>query len=158
MELKELMAAFAAETGMTELAPDEDGAYIFSVDDCTMMLAPAGDGSRVALYAELGEPPEEGREQVYRAMLEASFPRGGTAPVSLSIDGESGRICLSSIESLATLDYAAFKTVLENFVNAADVWRKNLAAFPATFTKVQGAVDRAEAEARTLSSGGFMRI
>lgn len=157
MEFKGLMSAFAAETGMTELVPDDDGAYVFLVDDLTLMLAPIEDGARFALYAELGEPPAEGRELVYRAMLEASFPRGGVASASFSIDGESGRICLHGTESLAAMDYAAFKKVLDGFVNAADDWRRKLASFPSMFTEVHDAVNRAESEARSFATHGFLK-
>ena len=158
MEFKELMSAFATETGMTELAPDADGAYVFLVDDLTLMLAPIENGARLALYAELDEPPAEGRELVYRAMLEASFPRGGVARASFSIDGESGRICLHGTESLAAMDYAEFKKVLENYVNAADDWRQKLASFPSVFTEVHDAVNHAENEARSFAVNGFMRV
>lgn len=158
MELKELMAAFAAETGMSELRSGEEGAYLFTVDDIAMMIAPVGDEERFALYAEIGAPPEGGREQVYRALLEASFPRGGKAVSTLSIDAETERICLHRTESLTALDYDGFKAVLEEFVNMADNWRKNLAAFPVQFTKVQGADDESKAEEQVLTAGEFMRV
>lgn len=158
MELKDLVAAFASEVGVTDFEPDEDGAYEFSIDDIAMMVMLDGKGTHLAFYAELDEPPAEGREQAYRALLEASFPRGGVAKASFSIDGESGRICLHRVELLADLDYDAFKAALEEFVNVADDWRRNLAKFPAMFATVQDAIGQDAETARSLSSGGFMRI
>ena len=158
MELKELMAAFAAETGAAECAPDEDGTYDLSIDDIGMMIEPVGDGSRCTIYADLGEPPEEGREEVYRALLEASFPQDGVTRATLSIHGGTGRICLHCTESLASVDYAAFRTLLEDFVNAADDWRTKLAAFPGMLAKVKDVVAEAEDESRKMSADGFMRV
>lgn len=158
MELKELMAAFAAETGAAGCPPDEGGAYALAIDDIEMMIAPVGDGSLCAFYADLGEPPEEGREQVYRALLVASFPEPGVPGAALSINDRTGRICLHRVEPLVSADYAAFRERLEAFVNDAEDWRQRLAAFPSAFEKVQDVVTKAEAEERSLSSDGFMRV
>ena len=158
MELKELMAAFAAEAGAEGCAPDEKGAYNLEIDGIEMMIRPVGDGTLVVTYADLGEPPEEGREQLYRAMLEASFPAAGTATAALSIDNRTGRICLHRIESLAAADYAAFRASIEAFVNVADGWRRQLASFPSTFSLVKDVVDKAEAESRSMTLNGFIQV
>ena len=158
MELNELMAAFAAETGAEGGAPDGDGAYDLSIDGIGMTIAPVGDGSRCTIYADLGEPPEEGREEAYRALLEASFPRDGVTRATPSINGGTGRICLHCTESLASADYAAFRTLLEEFVNAAEDWRTKLASFPGLLSKVKDVVAEAEEEDRAMSADGFMRV
>lgn len=158
MELKELMAAFAAETGAPGCAPDENGAYNLAIDDIAMMIEPYGDGSICAFNADLGEPPAEGREQVYRALLEASFPQDGGMGATLSLNAGNGRICLRRVEPIGTADYEAFKKALEAFVNAAEDWRRKLADFPALFEKVQDIVAESEGEARSLASSGFLQV
>lgn len=56
------------------------------------------ESHRVLLSADLGEPPPEGAETLFRTMLEANHLFTGTAGATLSLDAASGRFRLQKAE------------------------------------------------------------
>lgn len=152
------MKAFAAEIGIEGVTADADGAYHFDIDGIGVMFATAGDGVRLGMFAVIGEPPSEGREVVYRALLEAMSPGGETGGNVFSVMRGSDRIVLYRSDPLALTDYPAFKARLENLVNVAEDWRRNLADFPMLYGKVQDAMKAAKEESRELSQSGFLQV
>ena len=158
MELEEIMKAFAAEIGIVGVTADSDGAYHFDIDGIGVMFATAGDGVRLGMFAEIGEPPREGREVVYRALLEAMSPNGAEDYLTFSIPQGTDLVVLHRTDPLATTDYPAFKTRLENLVNVAEDWRRNIADFPALYGKVQSAAQAAKESAREFGQSGFLQV
>ena len=158
MELKDLMEGLAAEAGMDGVAPDDGGAYHLGIDGMRISLLEAG--GRLALWADVGEPPPEGRERLFRTLLESSFMGEGSGGAAFAIDAKSGRVVLQRIETSGSLDLAGFKSMLEKFVNVLETWRKTVA----DFRDVAPSLDAAEREendiARQLGIGaeGFMRV
>lgn len=158
MELEEIMKAFADEIGIVGVAADADGAYHFDIDGIGVMFATAGDGVRLGMFAEIGEPPREGREVVYRALLEAMSPGGAEDGLTFSIPQGTDRVVLHRTDPLATTDYPTFKTRLENLVNVAEDWRRNLADMPALYEKVREAAKASADEAREFGQNGFLQV
>lgn len=158
MELDEIMKAFAGETGIEGVTADADGAYHFDIDGIAVMFAAVGDGTRLGMFAEIGEPPTEGREVVYRALLEAMSPGGAEDGLAFSILQGTDRVILHRADPLALTDYAAFKTRLENVVNVAEDWRRNISDFPSLYEKVRDAAANAKSEAREMNQQGFLQV
>ena len=158
MELEEIMKAFAAETGIEGIAVADDGAYHFDIDGISVMFATNDEKTQIGMYAEIGEPASEGREIVYHAVLEAMAPGEYADGNVFSILRGSDRIVLSRADPMALTDYAVFKARLENLVNVAEDWRRNIANFPALYGKIQSAVNAAKETAREFSQSGFMQV
>ena len=158
MELEEIMKAFAAETGIEGVAADANGAYNFDIDGIGVMFTTVGDGVRLGMFAVIGEPPREGREIVYRTLLEAMSPGVTEDGLTFSIPQGKDRIVLHRTDPLATTDYPAFKARLENLVNVAEDWRRNIADFPALYEKVQRAAQAAKETVREFSQSGFLQV
>ena len=158
MELEEIMKAFADEIGIEGVTAAEDGAYHFDIDGISVMFATDGDKTKISMFAEIGEPSSEGREVVYRAVLEAMAPGAETDGNTFSVMRGSDRIVLYRTDPLAFTDYAVFKSRLENLVNVAEDWRRNLADFPALYEKVQSAVNAAKEKSREFSQSGFLQV
>ena len=158
MELEEIMKAFAAETGIEGVTADADGAYHFDIDGIGVMFATSGDGVRLGMFAVIGEPPCEGREVVYRALLEAMSPGVTGDGLKFSILRGTDRVVLHRTDPLATTDYPVFKARLENLVNVAEDWCRNIADFPALYEKVQGAAQAAKEAAREFGQSGFLQV
>ena len=158
MELEEIMKAFAEEIGIVGVTADADGAYHFDIDGIGVMFATAGDGVRLGMFAEIGEPPREGREVVYRALLEAMSPGGAVDGLTFSIPQGTDRVVLHRADPLVTTDYPAFKARLENLVNAAEDWRRNIVDFPALYEKVQRAAQTAKNMSREFGQNGFLQV
>lgn len=116
------------------------GKEIFVLDDQESCRALVGDGlvveilhlpevGRIMLYADIGREPQEGRDQVYRLMLQAQHLFQGTAGASFGLDGETGSVYLERPVSLATLTAESFVTDFEVFAQVALKWRKALEGF-----------------------------
>lgn len=155
MELREIMEAFAGETGISGIEADENGAYHFSIDEIGVMFETDETGARLGMFAEVGELPAEGREVVYRAMLESMSTSDGLV---LSIPHGTDRVVLSRADPLESTDYAAFKNRLEGLVNAAEGWRRNIADFPALYNQLGDAAKVADEESRKFGENGFLQV
>ena len=158
MEFKELIGQFAAELGITDAVADETGIFHFAIDDMTVSFEADDETGRMATSAKVGELPPEGREQLYRMMLEAMFRGEGTDGALLSIAHDSDTIYLHRIDSLADLDLDRFMAMLERFVNALEEWSKLLVDFREVIPTIERAAAAAEEERRTLESGEFMQV
>ena len=158
MELDEIMKAFADEIGIEGVVADGDGAYHFDIDGINVMFTAIGGGTRLGMFVEIGEPPPEGREIVYRALLEGMAPNDDNEGQAFSILQGTNRVVLYRSDPFVTTDYTAFKERLEKLVNAAEEWRRNIADFPALYGKIQDAMKEAKEESRELSQSGFLQV
>ena len=158
MEFKELIGQFAREVGITDAVTDEAGAFRFAIDDMTVSFEANETVGELATYAQVGELPPEGREQLYRLMMEAMFRGEGTDGATLSIAHDSDTVYLHRYDSLAVLDLERFKSILERFVNALEEWRKMLVDFRAVIPAVERAVADGEKERQELGRGEFMQV
>ena len=158
MEFKELMGQFAAAAGVTDAAADETGRFHFAIDDMTVSFETDEASGRLATSAKVGELPPEGREQLYRLMLESMFGGEGTDGALLSIAHDSDTICLHRIDPLADIDLDRFKSMLERFVNVLEEWRKMLDDFRAVVPAIERAAAAEEKERRELGHGEFMQV
>ena len=82
----------------------------------------------VLMSADLGEPPPEGGERLYRTMLEANNLFEGTAGATLALDAATGRFRLQMYESPDELSNDA-KAKIDSFIEAALFWSRAIADF-----------------------------
>ena len=85
----------------------------------------------VLMSADLGEPPPEGGERLFRTMLEANNLFEGTAGATLALDAATGRFRLQVYESPDELSNDA-KAKIESFIETALVWSRAIADFRPT--------------------------
>lgn len=159
MELREIMAAFAAESGMETLVPDENGLYSISVDDMVVSFSERRDEGQLVTMAEVCEPPPETRDRLYRILMEAMHLGNATGGAMFSVAPDSEMICLQRFDALAALDLEGFKTMLGEFVNVLEEWRGIVAAFRDVAPALDAAHERSDAERRQFGFGedGFIR-
>ena len=100
----------------------EDGGQI------RVLVQDESERHRVLLSADLGEPPPEGAEKLFRTMLEANNLFTGTAGATLALDAATGRFRLQKAElpdELANdLDGR-----LVSFIETALNWRRAIEDF-----------------------------
>ena len=156
MEIDELMREFAVASGIDDVRSDGEGAYHFDIDGMSVSFAAVPETGDMITWADVAEPPPEGRERIYHSLLEAMFMGEGSGGATFSVARDTGRICLHRIDPLATLDFDRFRAMLERFVNVLETWRKLIA----DFREVAPDLDRAsESEARSgLGLDGCMRV
>ena len=160
MELKEIMAAFGAEIGIADLSADEDGVYAVDIDGMIVSFAEDREGGRLVTFAEIGEPPQEGREHIYRLLLETMHQGGETGGATFTVSPDSGTVCLRRSDPLESMTPAGFATMLEAFVNALEDWREAIVDFRDVGPAIDVAKRDAVAERRRFGMGedGFVQV
>ena len=130
MDFDELMGDFAREAGMGEIEPEKDGFYSIAADDMPISVGQLPDGG-LALWAEAGETPAEGREAFYRMLLEAVHDGRETAGALFSIDRVTGRVFLHAEDSSAPDTLDGLRDRLDAFASTLGDWRRRISDFRA---------------------------
>jgi len=135
-----------------------DGVCTLGVDDMTVtMQLLEGMEERLCVYAEIGDPPPQGLEQLLSAMLNANHLFQGTAGATISQDPTTGKFCLCRYDPLDMLDVDKFMTFLEHFVNTLETWRKLLVDYRPAEEGARSA--ESEPEVMPMYGGnGFMTV
>ncbi len=124
----ELIRSFGSGMGL-DLELDGSGSCTFSADGFSVTLTALQELDSIALTADLGEPPPEKLENLYRIMLEANHVFHATNGATLSVDGDSGHISLCSIFHCADADGDSFAKAVERFANTCEAWSKIVAQY-----------------------------
>lgn len=122
MTFEELMVEAGRRLGVDMVV--HDGATQLTVDGMEVSILEMPTIESVVLNAIVGDPPPQGLEALYRAMLEANYNFAGTAGATLSVDPSGGALVLTRLEPLALLDADRFLSLLEGFVNVLETWRR----------------------------------
>lgn len=156
MEFHELMKQFGERVGLADLAPGDSGVCRVGIDDMLVLFREDVETARIMIWAEVGEPPPEGRERLYRLLMEAMFMGQATGGATFSIESGSGKVYLQRNEFLSALDTDSFFGMLEKFVNVLEEWRKLVVDFrpPAGEQERETAAEPAPG----FGSGGFMQV
>jgi len=118
-QFTDLLASFGKTVGIDNLTHDEGYCCLF-FDEVVVNLEER-DGI-LFLYTTVGQLPENGREKLYAALLNANCFYKGTQGATLGADEKAGIVMLSYQTVLSVLDDATFEKIVENFVNVADTW------------------------------------
>ncbi len=129
---EELRAVFGEMIGLQgPIEIDEDGFCSFDVDDATVAMQGMDEIETLALSADVGEPPPERLEQLYRELLQANHNFCGTNGATLSLDPQTGRARLCRFEPYAALDADRLVTLVGNFIASLLDWRARVTNFRA---------------------------
>ncbi len=141
-----LQLAVVESTTVFEVSGDEGGAPV------RVIVQDESEQHRVLLSADLGEPPPEGAETLFRTMLEANNLFSGTAGATLALDAATGRFRLQKAElpdELANDVEGRFMSFIETALN----WRRVIEDYRPTGTGA-GAADASGGEG-VQPGGGF---
>jgi len=119
MDAKELIANIARRIG---LEYDGGDTFSFDADGLVVAITNLPELDAVVLTGDIGEPPPEKLEGLYKTLLGANHLFGGTAGSTISLDPETGRVALCRALPLATLEGDKFYAELERFVNTMETW------------------------------------
>ena len=110
------------DTTVFEVASEDGGTKV------QVLVQDAGERELVLMSADLGEPPPDGGEKLYRTMLEANNLFAGTAGATLALDAATGRFRLQKYESPDELAND-IQTKIESFIETALFWSRAIADF-----------------------------
>ena len=121
MEAHELMKGLAGRLGI-EL--DAGDVCSFEADGMVVSMYFPQASDYIAMSCDLGEPPPERLEGLYKALLGANYMFGGTMGATIALNPDDGRITLCRAMPTAMLDVDQLCRQLEHFLNTAETWRK----------------------------------
>lgn len=127
MRLNELIGDLETRTGSH--FPVEDGLCAISIDDMPVTIQEIDEIGVISTYGEIGEPPPQGLEKLYEAMLSANYLFQATNGSTISLDPERNRFFLCRVDYSELLDGDKFCVMLEQFINTLETWRKILADY-----------------------------
>ncbi len=107
---------------------DAGGATAVEIDGNPVILQDAGD--LLLLRAEIGTLPDEGREALLTAILEANHLYSGTGGGTLALEPGVPRLILQKYTWLDRLDPDTVPDLLARLASTADTWRRLLTAYP----------------------------
>lgn len=119
MTFEELIPALGAKLDI-ELSVLE-GACALEVDGNAVILQEVGE--LLLFHADLGTPPPQSLEKLYRALLEANYLYQGTGGATLAVNPQGGHIHLQKYEWLVRLDAEQAVEALERFVDTLIAWK-----------------------------------
>ena len=144
MEFAELINQFAQRFGME--APEiVDDAAAFDADGVPffiMRVANEGESEYLVIAADLGEPPPEGLEKLYQAMLDSGHNFAGAGGGVFARNSGDGHIWLQLREAYALIDVesaiAKVKALSEAAVNWRDIIKEYREGAPIPETRASG--------------------
>ena len=125
MEFSKFIQQFAEKFGIE--APEiVDEAAAFDVDGMPfflMRVAQEGESEYLVVAADLGEPPPQGLEKLYQALLDASHRFAGASGGVFARNQSDGHIWLQSREAFSTVDIDTAIVRVKALGDAALNWR-----------------------------------
>ena len=135
---RELMGEFGRKIELAEpIEIDEDGFCSFDVGDATVAIQGMDEIETLALSADVGTPPPECLEQLYRELLQANHNFQGTHGATLSLDPRTGRVVLCRFAPYSALDGDRMMTLVLGFVTALADWRERVREFRADMSHAE---------------------
>jgi hypothetical protein len=124
MLMETLMAQLGGGFGLPDLVADRQGSYRVSFDHVHLALTADSNAQMIIIQSTLGELAP-GDESTMEELLGANFFGDGPGGAALAVE-DGGRITLTRRVLLEHLEYEAFVSLLEGFVNYAEYWQGKL--------------------------------
>ncbi|NGX60631.1 MAG: hypothetical protein K940chlam9_00097 [Chlamydiae bacterium] len=105
------------------LEPNQEGAYILSLDSDLQIEIRENEEGNVSLYSVLVPLLEEGLEELYLRLMSANLLGRETGGAVLGIDKEKKQVILKTFFP-DEVTYREFYEGLEDFANYAESWRE----------------------------------
>lgn len=154
MTFSDLITDFAARLGMT-IEPDADGVYSFDGEGITFTIHDLSPVGQVALTGDVGLPPPEKPEKLYKLVLEAQYLFQETQGATMSLNPETGRFTLCRTLPLDALTPDAFFALAEQFVNTLEAWAQIIQNYRPAVDQPAG--NDVEADQQSALFSGFIQ-
>lgn len=119
----EIIKAFGEKLGM-ELELDNAYSCSFQADEVIVTITVLSEIDQIAIYGDLGAPPAEQLEHLYKMMLEANHMYSSTFGATLSLNSQNDHFSLCKVIPCRALDNELFYSEMESFISICDNWFK----------------------------------
>lgn len=125
--INRLLTDFGNTLGLDSLTLDEEGYCCLKFDDLMVNFERVNEEDALLLvYAPLGQMPENAPASVYAQLLQANYFFVGTGGGTLGLSEDGNVVALVQILDISRMEVLGLEEVLQNFVNAADIWSQYL--------------------------------
>lgn len=119
-----LLATLAPELGLPEISVREDDpSCLLVIDDFEVSLRYLPGSDQVMMFTVVAPLPENGREELYAALLDANTFFHGTQGFTLAAREDTG-VTLQGVMAMNMLDGSNIATWVQNFVAIAEKWER----------------------------------
>ena len=118
MSFSELMASFAAKTGIE--TDGSRGGTAFRYEDLIILLQEAGD--LLLLRTDLGFIDQDAEKPLLREALKANFAGQGAGGAIFALNPADNHLHLQRYDRIRDLDAAGLEDLLRNFAETAAAW------------------------------------
>lgn len=154
MDANEILQGFSKRIG-TEISL-ADNACSLAVDEMLVTILYLPEIDAITLSGDLGEPPPERLEGLYKTLLQVQYLFRGTGGATISLNPETDRFALCEALPLRALDTDAFCAKFETFANTLESFTRLIANFREAVDNVP-APDEIEEPTAEFGLGGFIR-
>lgn len=142
MTFSDFVAALSKEIG-TDIETEGDSCAVSAGasdgSSVTVLLQGFDERGAVLATADLGQPPPERLERLFRALLEANDLFRETGGATLSLDPATGRVRLQRFDALDAIAEAGPAKALVAFLDVAAAWAAVVRDFRAAPPEENGA-------------------
>ena len=149
METKELIKSLGETLGV-ELTLDDGGTCAFEADELFVKITDLPENGVIIIEGDIGAPPPENLEALYKTMLEAQYCFRNTSGATISRNPDTGNFVLCRAIAAEIQDPASFLDAVERFVSTLHVWADIVRNYRGAASDKPPTDD--------LSAGGFMRV
>ena len=132
MTFRETIAALSHKLGV-EIAVEGDACALRAKakdgTSVTIWMQGYDERGAVLMGADLGAPPPERLERLYRAMLEGNDLFRDTGGATLSVNPDTGRVRLQRFDTLDAIEEIGPAKALAAFADVAAIWAKFISDF-----------------------------
>lgn len=133
-DLQKLLKEFGTNIGLGDLSLDEDDRCNLFFDEIPVSIELSPDGKYVYMYSYIGDVPLADSEALGLKLLKANYLYLNTNKCSLGLHQVEHKVALICHERMKGLELHDFESALEEFINTAEYWIKNLYAPASTST------------------------
>jgi hypothetical protein len=126
--LKEFLLQLSKDLNVEPFAPNDDGSYLLSFEPNVQISLRENANSGITLHTKIGVAPLKDQEDFYLKLMKANLLGKETGEAHLGLDKESKEVTMTAFLAEG-LKNKELKDRLEDFVNYAESWQKEVLAF-----------------------------
>ena len=125
-DFQNILKSFGTGINLPDLSLDEDHRCNLFFDDVPVSIEVSPNEQYIYMYSYLGDAPLASSDNLGVKLLEANYIYGETERCTLGIQDISRKVALICNERIKGMELSDFEKSLENFINVAEYWMKNL--------------------------------